>query len=632
MTNLFSNKRISPRKRMLNPVISAIVSFLLPGAAQLLNGQVVKGGIVLLLWWGLYDIAELGAVFYTVVKILRYIIMIVVSSDAYFIASRMKQGEEVRAWSILFFDIQPPSRAMGSVSRNQGKGRTLITDVTLVDGTGAPATKADVLLEGGIIGCIRPHLERKEKEYTIVEGKGRILIPGIINPCCCYEADILGEPEQTGAVRQGITTEVLGQNGQSFAPVKENGPSTFFVVHGKGTKEKTFDNTGMYLLELERLPYPARLESMVGYGTIRNTVFGCHEAAPDEAALQRLCSRVRSSLASGAKGLSLGLAYFPCSVVKDAELLAIMRVVAETEKLVSVQLPVGEGTLIPALKRVGELARHSGAQVLITSFHAFGADRALGKEVCAMVETLRADGVDISLAITGLETQVISLAALTPASMWMEGIFKVPNTQQEDALLKETSRKIDAVGGASKVTILAQGNDSIKKPITLKEASLRLDCTPAEFVFTLLKKNDGCAIAEIQIDDREFAAEFFAKSFVTLCTDGQLSGYTDYAVPHFLGYYVQEKKVLSLEAAVHRTTMEQAARFKMWDRGLIREGMIADLVLLRPELLPTKVMAGATRGISKVWVAGVLQYDTEPNLDLSQLPKKKILGIETGVS
>jgi len=614
---------------MLSPIVSAIVSFLLPGVAQLLNGQVVKGGVVLLFWWGLYDIAELGTVFYTTVKILQYIIMIVASSDAYFIASRMKLGEEVRAWSILFFDIQPPSREIGAVSWNQGKGRTLITDVTLVDGTGVPAMQADVLLEGGIIGCIRPHLERKEKEYTIVDGKGQFLIPGWINPCCCYEADILGEPEQTGAVRQGITTEVLGQNGQSFAPVKENGRSTFSVVHGKGIKDKTFDNTGMYLLELERLPYPAHLESMVGYGTIRDTVFGCRETAPDEEELQCLCSRVRSSLASGAKGLSFGLAYFPCATAEDAELLAIMRVVAETEKLVSVQLPVGEGTLIPALKRVGELARHSEARVLVTSFHAFGADRALGGEICAMIEMLRAEGVDISLAITGLETQVISLAALTPSSMWTEGVFKMTCAQQENALLEETSHKIDAVGGASKVTILAQGNDLEKKQMTLKEASLGLDCTPAELVFTLLKKNNGCAIAELQTDDCEFAAELFAKSFVTLCTDGQLWGNTDYTVPHFLRYYVQEKKVLTLEEAVHRNTMEQAARFKMWDRGLIREGMIADLVLLRPKLLPTKVMSGTTRGISKVWVSGVLQYDTEPNLDVSQLLKKKILGIET---
>lgn len=624
---LFANKPISPRKRTLGPIISAIVSFFLPGSAQAMNGQLVKGISIMLVWLCTYTLAGLSPVLYNVIRILQYAIMVVVSSDAYFISSRMKMGEEVRAWSVLFLNIKAP--AEGGIQEKQRKTagqRTLITDVTVIDGTGVPAFQADVLLEGSVIGYIRPHLLRKEKEYTIVEGKGRILVPGFLNPCCCSEASVFGSEGNTLAVRQGITTEVLGANGQSLAPVRTSGQgeagARFAAVHGEQEKAVSFDNTGLYLLDLERQKYPARTESMMGYGTLRVTALGNYMGAPDSQELQQVCSRIRSGLTSGAKGISLGLAYPPCSFLEDEELRTVFQTIAECGGLVSAQLAPGEGQLLPGLKRLGALAKETGAPLLITGLHAIGADRQLADEVCRLVEDLRRDGADLTLAVTGLDCQYIGLIALMPGELWAEG----GSAGREGPILDETARRLAAVGGPTAVSI----ENADGQLVTLEQAAQERGCTSEELVLTLLEKNDGAVSALLHTDDEAFMARLLKEPYTFVCTDSRKMGPTDFTIPYLLGRYVKGLGVLTMEQAVHRNTMVQAARLQLWDRGLIREGMSADLVLLRPELLPDHLDDGATRGVSKVWVNGTLEYDTEPTAALTNLRSPKFFGIRMG--
>ena len=101
MEHIFSNKRIPAKRRILPPVISGIVSFFLPGAAQAINGQVLKGVLLMLFWLGFTNLAVLKeSSYYNAVKAIQYMCMFIISSDAYFIAGRMKFGEEVKAWSI----------------------------------------------------------------------------------------------------------------------------------------------------------------------------------------------------------------------------------------------------------------------------------------------------------------------------------------------------------------------------------------------------------------------------------------------------------------------------------------------------------------------------------------------------
>lgn len=389
-------------------------------------------------------------------------------------------------------------------------------------------------------------------------------------------------------------------------------------------------------MNLERLPYPARLESMIGYGTLRTAVLGKECGSVNETELSRLCSRVQSALASGARGISIGLAYAPCSLSEDDELAAVMATAAKLRRLVTVQLPPGEGILLPALERIGRLAERSGARVLVTNFHAFGNDRRLGPRVCDLIASLRLREVDISLAITGLDEQVCSLSALLPAHISLENGDKgrpaVEEESRYEEVLREIGERLEAVGGANAVRILELGPDpdGRKSGQTFTEAAAARGCTPEKLVYSLLEENEGCVTVALKAEDSVFAADLFAQPFTFLCTDGIPAGWTDYTLPHFLGYYVKEMGVLSMEEAVRRNTMELAAMLDLWDRGLLREGMTADLVLLRSEQLPVHLSEGAARGIATVWVRGVPEYDTTSAAGLAGLHGTKFFGIEMG--
>lgn len=634
----FANKRISPRKRVLHPAISAIVSFLIPGSAQAINGQALKGGLILIFWYLNQYVISLGIpVLSTVLTILHYVLMVVSSSDAYFIAMRMKVGEEVRTWSILFFNIEAPTDAAAGMRSKAGE-RTLITNVTVVDGTGAPGFTADVLITGDYVSHIRPHIERKEKEYTIIDGNERILVPGFLNPCCESECSTFCDAENTYAVRQGFTTELLGQNGQSYAPVRTGEEAvalgSFAAVHGAVDNKKTFANTGEFLMALDRLPSLNRYESMVGYGTLRTTMMGLTDAIPTEQQLESLNSRVDSSMAAGAKGISIGLGSAPCCYAGDEELISVMEMAEAYDGHVSIQLPLGEGQLLPALERAALLAQKSEANVLVTNLHAIGADRALGETVCEKVRAWQAKGIRISLAVTGLPTALVGLGGMIDARRWLPGGYasfaEALEGDEQKAVLAEIVAKMETMGGLGAVSIAWLGKDDettfLHQPL---DAMARdCECSVEELLLDLIRDNDGLVTFSLRTDDCDFAAKLLTLPDTILCTDSQQVGATDYTLPYFLGRYVKKDKVLTMEDAVHRNTMALAARYALYDRGLIREGMSADLVLLNPANFPAEIGENMKRGVSKVWVRGMLQYDSDPTITLNKnAPKTKMLGI-----
>lgn len=604
--HFFSNKKISAHKRVLNPLTSAIASFILPGSAQAINGQYIKGCALLLLWLGTYSLAELSALMLEIIRVVQVVIRIVVSSDAYFISSRMKFGEAVRTWSVLFFRMEAPTEGLNAGHRNFNGKRTLIANAEIIDGTGNPPFRADVLLEGEYIHYIRPHLDRKEKEYTIVDASGCVLAPGFINPCCCVESNLFCDSETTANIRQGFTTEVAGQGGVSLAPVRDDehliATNMLTLSHGGQEREKFFNNTGMYLMELEKLPTASRHESMVGYHTIRRIVLGDTES-PDEKGIESLCKRVKSSVECGARGISVSFRLD--NSISDCELLAVMNTVKEMNAVVSIQLPIGEGTLLPAMERVCSLAQQSGAMVLVTNIHTFGEDCKNGAVFCDIVEKARENGAKLSLSVTGLPFLAISLS--------------------------EIKTMLAAVGGAERISIQAVGLKNMEWAVgeTLSNIAKELECSPEEAVDELLNNNDNDVSALVETDDNDFAIELFSHPYTSLCTDDRPVGTVDCTLPYFLGHYVCGG-VLSMEDAVHRNTMQQAAKFGLWDRGLIREGMIADLVLFSPSLLPNELERCKTRGILKVWSTGVLQFDATPTFDVSTLQKRKFMGLPIG--
>lgn len=358
------NEPISPVRRVLSPLVSAIVSLLIPGLAQVLNGQTAKGLCILLSAFAVYSLNLVNTPVFT---ILLYMIMLISSSDAYFIASRMKLGEEVRSWSILFLDIHAPTEK--GLAQAHRTTRTLITDVTVIDGTGSPAFCADVLLEGDFIRCIRRHLERKEKVYRIVSGQGKLLLPGLIHPCTQNENAYFSASSDTLALRCGYTTELLGSCGLSRAPVaqahSQEIESLWNAVYGKPEVYTFFSNIGEYLIQLDRQIKPVQTESMIGYNTLRTNVVGLCETIPNSEQMEKILSRIASGAKSGACGVSLNLTGQAGPVIGSEESRMLLSACAAAELPVLV-VPAQEPLAHTQRQMLQKLADETGAKLLLS--------------------------------------------------------------------------------------------------------------------------------------------------------------------------------------------------------------------------------------------------------------------------
>lgn len=365
MLHHLNNDPIPPSRRILSPFLSAVTSLLIPGLAQILNGQTVKGLCILMVAFAAYSLNLVNTAFFT---ILLYMIMIISSSDAYFIASRMKLGEEVFPWSILLFDMHASSKSTGTQAVRSMP--TLITDAAVIDGTGAPAFQADILLEGGVIRYIRRHIDRKESSYRIVSGSGKLLMPGLISSYSQNENVYFSSQTDTLAVRCGITTEILGGKGLSRAPVSEEHRYEILPlwknVYGNPGTTPFFSNIGEYLLALDKQIKPVQTESMIGYGTLRANIAGLCTGMPLPEQMEKIRKRIASGAKSGACGVSLNMNHSAGPVVGEEECLQLMQSCAENHLPLSVILDVSP-TVHDQQKKMFSAASHkTGAQLLIS--------------------------------------------------------------------------------------------------------------------------------------------------------------------------------------------------------------------------------------------------------------------------
>ena len=521
---------IPPSRRILPPVLSAALSLFLPGTAQVLNGQTVKGLCILGTAFCLFSATAISPL----LSILLYLLMVAASSDAYMIATRMKLGEPVDPWAFLFFGVN--SAKSDVLAGNTTFGRTLIAGASVYDGSGERPFPADVLLEGERISAIRPHLERKQ-DYRVVEAEGKLLMPGFLSPVACAENSFFDKTGETLAVRQGITTEILGSRGCSMAPVadavSEAHAELYAERYGAPEKKAFFPNTGMYLMELDRLVKPVETESFMGYRTLRMTAEGnretgnsrvtaeeSRETGNPEDAEERLRKRVLSGLQSGA----IGVSYDAGPEEEDA----------------------GRAEQLSAL---ADAVREGGG---VLEYYIRGTGRLRAEELGLLKKLSREQGLRVSIVLHLQETDT-----------------------EEDVRDAMTELKaLEAEARERKLPLLVCALNALGVPLYLPDH-------PA---------------------DRSLNTR---------------------SLPELLA---AELKTGDAERWISSATMKLAAFFRLWDRGLVREGMKADLVLVNPSLLPESEK-GTIGGIEKVWVRGQLQIDALPELSDTIRSQTRVFGV-----
>ncbi|WP_393097556.1 amidohydrolase family protein [Streptomyces sp. LN325] len=496
----------------------------------------------------------------------------------------------------------------------------VIRDAEVVDGTGGPSYRADVGIEGGRIttvvkegaaaGCLRPVARR------VLDAEGLALAPGFIDMHAHSDLALLRDPEHTAKAAQGVTLEVIGQDGLSYAPVDDR---TLAEVrraitgwNGYGDDiDFSWRSVGEYLDRLDHgfggEGIAVNAAYLVPQGTVRMLAVGWEDRPATERELDRMRRLVADGLREGAVGMSSGLTYTPGMYAQDAELTELCRVVAgHGGYYCPHHRSYGAGAL-EAYEEMVALTREAGCPLHLA--HAtmnFGVNEGRAPELLALLDRALAEGADISLDTYPYTPGCTTLVAMLPSWASEGGPEAVLARLADDGSAERIRHHMEVVG--------ADGCHGVPIEWDTIEISGVTEPALAEYVGSTVRQSadrlgeDPWTTARrILLDDRlgatilqhvgheENVRAIMRHRVHTGGSDGILRGDKPHpraygTFPQYLGRYVRELGVLSLEECVAHLTGRPAARLRLPDRGLVREGYRADLVLFDP----ATVAAGST--------------------------------------
>ncbi|MDI6894723.1 MAG: D-aminoacylase [Bacillota bacterium] len=544
---------------------------------------------------------------------------------------------------------------------------TVIQGATVVDGSGGPAFAADVGISEGRIGAIRrlapaadvrgapdrlteirvrdgceglaePQLMREPVGLAgaqLIDGGGLVLAPGFIDIHNHSDLTLLVAPRAESMICQGVTTVVVGNCGFSPAPwpgVAGGAPAlamqedATFLACGMDVRWE-WRSFAEYLAALEAARPAVNVVALVGHAAIREQVLGRDTRAPGEVEMRRMRALVEQALADGAAGMSSGLIYYPSCYATTAELVALAAVVACAGRIYASHVR-GEGeTLLEAISEAIEIARRTGASSQVS--HLKAESRIMwGKlpEALALIDAARREGHAVGCDQYPYAAYNTSLGSFLPpevmAGDW-RGVLKSESGRRaiRQAMFEGLPAWTSSVRGMEWTDFVIDGTDDPARDGrdlgTLAAAGGR---DPYDFLFDLLLECGphvrviGYAMSEADVErgvarpDVMVGSDGFA-----LPLEGDVGGRFPHprsfgTFPRVLGHYCRDRGLLSLEAAVHKMTGLPAGKLSLRDRGLVREGYRADLVLFDPRHIRDTASFARPKvrpvGISWVFVNG----------------------------
>ncbi|MGP3954323.1 N-acyl-D-amino-acid deacylase family protein [Streptomyces sp. 7N604] len=493
----------------------------------------------------------------------------------------------------------------------------VIRDAQVIDGTAGPSYRADVAVDNARIAAIVPQGSGpRPTANRTVDASGLALSPGFIDMHAHSDLALLRDPSHEAKAAQGVTLEVIGQDGLSYAPVDDRTLTQVRTQitgwNGDGS-DIDFDwrTVGEYLDRLDHgfdgEGIAVNAAYLIPQGTVRMLAVGWDDRPATAAELDRMKRLVAEGLHQGAVGLSSGLTYTPGMYASGAELTELCRVVAEHGGYYCPHhRSYGAGAL-EAYEEMVALTRDAGCALHLA--HAtmnFGVNKGRAPELLGLLDAALASGADISLDTYPYLPGCTTLVAMLPSWASEGGPDAVLARLRDDGTAERIRHAMEVEGadGCHGVpiewdTIEISGVSDPDFSVYVGRTIARSAAERGEEPFVtarrlLLGDRLGSTILQ-HVGHEENVQAIMRHRVHTGGSDGILQGDKPHpraygTFPHYLGRYVRELGVLSLEECVAHLTSRPAARLRLPDRGLVREGYRADLVLFDPET----VAAGST--------------------------------------
>jgi N-acyl-D-amino-acid deacylase len=481
----------------------------------------------------------------------------------------------------------------------------VIKNGNVVDGTGNPSTKLDVGVLNGKISTVGK-IDSSQADH-VIDASGLIVTPGFIDIHTHSDLTLLINPKAESKVRQGVTTEVLGNCGTSPAPINESTLELLKKTWGHEADYMNWDwkTFGDYLQQIESQKTAVNVVGLVGHGTIRIAVMGVENRAPSRSELSEMKELVHRSMIEGAYGMSSGLVYLPGSFATTDELVELCGTVADLGGLYTSHIRGERETIVDALKEAIEIAERSGVRLQVS--HNCPKYGAHGKfeEMSNLYDDARARGIDLTIdndAHTDFNphlSQVLPQWAQTGGDQ--ATAERLRKSDLRERIKQETlDDRLPGPGYAGLVKhgrwdriflLHASKNRSLIGKSFEEIAKLR-GKVPIDVYLDILVEEDGNASALFNYIDEEDIRALLRHPLMMVCSDGnavapygalgEIQGYWPCSYgeyPYILQRYVREENVLTLQEAIRKMTSFPAQKLGLRDRGQIREGMWADIVV-----------------------------------------------------
>jgi N-acyl-D-amino-acid deacylase len=443
----------------------------------------------------------------------------------------------------------------------------LIVHGNFVDGSGGKSRTADVGIRGDRIVFIGDSNKKHVTANRIIDASGLIVAPGFIDPHTHTLGD-LSDPERKNNLpylMQGVTTVITGNDGESALNV--------------GDTLRKWDQQGIGTNAI----------LLTGFGTIRSRVLGPTDAQPTAAQLDEMKALVASAMDDGAFGISTGLYYAPQSYAKTEEVIELSKIAAAKGGIYDTHMR-DEGSytigLLGAIKETIRIGREAKIPVHISHIKALGPDVwGQSKPAIGLMKKARADGIDILACQYPYDASGTNLqASLVPRWAEVGGraelLKRIDDPQVRPRLIAEMEANLKRRGGADSL-LITQARDAALLGKRLSAIAQAMNKTPVEAAIDIIKAG-GAGVASFNMSEKDIE-RFMKNKLVVTCSDGSTGHPRKYGTfPKKLRTYVFDRKLISLPFAVRNSSALTAEWFRIPQRGLIREGYFADVIVFDP--------------------------------------------------
>jgi N-acyl-D-amino-acid deacylase len=476
----------------------------------------------------------------------------------------------------------------------------------IVDGTGSPWYAGDVGIRAGKIAALG-HLEGAPARRSI-DAHGMVVAPGFIDMLGQSELTILVDPRLPSKIFQGITTEITGEGG-SIAPLTDAIVKADRVTYEHYGVKPTWRTLGEYFARLRKQGMGINLATYAGATQIRRAVLGDEDRAPNAAELERMKALVREEMRDGAMGVSTSLQYAPAPYAKTEELIALATEAAKAGGIYASHIRDEGNRIAGALDEAFRIGREAKIPVEIWHLKAAGKSN-WGRmpEIVAKIEAARRSGIDVAADTYAYTAWFNSFSAVIPPWAHDGGDHKLIERLKDPAMRARIRKEMETPGGdwnnewqevpGPEAILLCAVQNPKLVPLqgkTIAEIAKLWNKDPIDTVFDILIEDEAfteVAMFAMAEPDVTLALQ---QPWVSICNDSQGTSPEGLlgkehphpraygTFPHILRKYVREEKKLTLEDAIRKFTGLPAGRMRIADRGVLKAGMWADLVVFDPE-------------------------------------------------